>query len=194
MEQARILIAMAKAEQRNSLKLLLARGSYQVVGEAGDGSQVLRLARSLDPDMVLADIDLPGVNGFELCRALNQDRRTAVLLISQQVFLFQQLDERLKNYPICYATRPLSEYNLFPAIESLFNCHRLINGLEKEIADLQEKIETRKLVERAKGLLMQQLGSGEAEAYRRMQKQSMDKCLSMRKVAEAIILANDLNK
>ncbi len=194
MERARMLIAMAKAEQRNSLKLLLARGSYQVVAEAGDGSQVLRQARSLDPDMVLSDIDLPGVNGFELCRALNQDRRTAVLLISQQVFLFQQLDERFKSYPICYATKPLSEYNLFPAIESLFNCHRLINGLEKEIADLQEKIETRKLVERAKGLLMQQLGAGEAEAYRRMQKQSMDKCLSMRKVAEAIILAYDLNK
>ena len=194
MERARILIAMEKAEQRSSLKLLLARGSYQVVAEAGDGSQVLRQARSLDPDMVLADIDLPGVNGFELCRTLNQDRRTAVLLISQQVFLFQQLEERLKRYPICYATRPLTEYNLFPAIESLFNCHRLVKSLEKEITDLQDKIETRKLVERAKGLLMQQLGAGEAEAYRRMQKQSMDKCLSMRKVAEAIILAYDLNK
>jgi response regulator NasT len=164
------------------------------VAEAGDGSQVLRQTRSLDPDLVVSDIDLPGVNGYELCRALNQDRRTAVLLISQQVFLFQQLDERFKNYPVCYVTRPLSEYNLFPAIESLFNCHRFINGLTKEIADLQEKIETRKLVERAKGLLMQQLGAGEAEAYRRMQKQSMDKCLSMRKVAEAIILAYDLNK
>jgi AmiR/NasT family two-component response regulator len=194
MERARILIATTKDEQRNSLKLLLARGSYQVVAEAGDGSQVLRQTRSLDPDLVVSDIDLPGVNGYELCRALNQDRRTAVLLISQQVFLFQQLDERFKNYPVCYVTRPLSEYNLFPAIESLFNCHRFINGLTKEIADLQEKIETRKLVERAKGLLMQQLGAGEAEAYRRMQKQSMDKCLSMRKVAEAIILAYDLNK
>lgn len=194
MERARILIAMTKDEQRNSLKLLLARGSYQVVAEAGDGSQVLRQARSLDPDMVVSDIDLPGVNGFDLCRALNQDRRTAVLLISQQVFLFQQLDERFKNYPICYVTKPVSEYNLFPAIESLFNCHRFINSLAKEIVDLQEKIETRKLVERAKGLLMQQLGAGEADAYRRMQKQSMDKCLSMRKVAEAIILAYDLNK
>jgi len=194
MERARILIATTKDEQRNSLKLLLARGSYQVVAEAGDGSQVLRQTRSLDPDLVVSDIDLPGVNGYELCRALNQDRQTAVLLISQQVFLFQQLDERFKNYPVCYVTRPLSEYNLFPAIESLFNCHRFINGLTKEIADLQEKIETRKLVERAKGLLMQQLGAGEAEAYRRMQKQSMDKCLSMRKVAEAIILAYDLNK
>ena len=88
-------------------------------------------------------------------------------------------------YPICYVTRPLSEYNLFPAIESLFKCHQYIQGLEAEIADLQEKIETRKLVERAKGLLMEQLKVGEAEAYRRMQKQSMDRCLSMRKVAEA---------
>jgi response regulator NasT len=194
MERARILIATAKDEQRSSLKLLLARGSYQVVAEAGDGSQVLRQTRSLDPDMVVSDVDLPGVNGVELCRALNQDRRTAVLLISNQVFLFQQLDERFKNYAVCYVTKPLSEYNLFPAIESLFNCHRFINGLAKEITDLQEKIETRKLVERAKGLLMQQLGTGEAEAYRRMQKQSMDKCLSMRKVAEAIILTYDLNR
>ncbi len=194
MERARILIAMAKDEQRNSLKLLLARGSYQVVAEAGDGSQALRLARSLDPDLVLADVDLPGVNCFELCRALNQDRRTPVLLVSQQAFLFPQLEERFKNFPICYVTRPLSEYNLFPAIESLFRCHKYIQGLEAEITDLQEKIETRKLVERAKGLLMEQLRVNEAEAYRRMQKQSMDKCLSMRKVAEAIILAYDLNK
>jgi response regulator NasT len=194
MEQWRMLIAMAKAEQRNSLKLLLARGSYQVVAEADDGSQALRQARSLDPDMVLSDVDLPGVNGFELCRALNQDKRTPVLLISQQAFLFPKLEERFKNYPICYVTRPLTEYNLFPAIESLFKCHRYIQGLEAEIVDLQEKIEARKLVERAKGLLMEQLRVGEAEAYRRMQKQSMDKCLSMRKVAEAIILAYDLNR
>ncbi len=194
MEQARILIAIAKVEQRNSLKLLLARGSYQVVAETEDGAQTLRQARSLKPDLVLSDADLPGINGFELCRALNQEQRTPVLLISQQAFLFPQLDERFKHYPICYVARPLSEYNLFPAIESLFKCHQYIQGLEAEIADLQEKIEARKLVERAKGLLMEQLKVGEAEAYRRMQKQSMDRCLSMRKVAEAIILAYDLNK
>ncbi|MGD0152593.1 MAG: ANTAR domain-containing protein [Thermacetogeniaceae bacterium] len=194
MDRARILIAIGKAEQRSSLKLLLARGSYQVVGEAGDGQQALRQARSLSPDLVLAEVDLPGMNGFELCRVLNQDRRTPVLLISQQAFLFSQPEERTKYYPICYATKPLSEYNLFPAIESLFNCQKHIQALEAEIGNLQEKIETRKLVERAKGLLMEQLGVPEAETYRRMQKQSMDKCLSMRKVAEAIILAYDLNK
>jgi response regulator NasT len=194
MERVRILIAMAKEEHRNSLKLLLARGSYQVVGEAGDGMQAMRQARSLNPDLVLSDVDLPGASGFELCRSLNQGRRTPVLLISGQAFLFSQADDRVKNYPICYVTSPLSEYNLFPAIESLFKCHKYIQGLDAEIADLQEKIETRKLVERAKGLLMEQLRVNEAEAYRRMQKQSMDKCLSMRKVAEAIILAYDLNK
>ena len=99
MEQARILIAIAKAEQRNSLKLLLARGSYQVVAEADDGSQTLRQARSLNPDLVLSDVDLPGINGFELCRSLNQEQRTPVLLISQQAFLFPQLDERFKHLP-----------------------------------------------------------------------------------------------
>lgn len=194
MEGARILIAMAKAEQRNSLKLLLARGSYQVAAEAEDGQQALRQARSLIPDLVISDIDLPGFNGFELCRSLNQGKCTPVLLISQQAFLFPENRSSTLNYPICYVTKPLSEHNLFPAIESLFKCLQYIQGLEAEIAGLQEKIETRKLVERAKGLLMEQLGVSEADAYRRMQKQSMDKCLSMRKVADAIILAHDLNR
>ncbi len=194
MERARILIAMTKADQRNSLKLLLSRGYYQVVAEAEDGQQVLRQARSLSPELVLAEADLPGANGFELCRALNQGRQTPVLLISQQAFLFSLPEGRIKLYPIYYVAKPLTEHNLFPAIESLFNCHRHIQSLETEIDNLQEKIETRKLVERAKGLLIEQLGVPEAEAYRRMQKQSMDKCLSMRKVADAIILAYDLNK
>lgn len=194
MERARILIAIAKADQRSALKLLLARGSYQVVAEAEEGSQVLRQARSSSSDLVLADVDLPGANGFELSRALNQDKHTPVLLISQQAFLYSQPEERAKLYPICYVTKPLTEHNLFPAIESLFYYHKHIQGLEAEISNLQEKIETRKLVERAKGLLMEQLGVTESEAYRRMQKQSMDKCLSMRKVADAVILTYDLNK
>lgn len=194
MERARILIAIAKADQRGALKLLLARGSYQVVAEAEEGSQVLRQARSSSSDLVLADVDLPGANGFELSRALNRDMHIPVLLISQQAFLYSQPEGRAKLYPICYVTKPLTEYNLFPAIESLFNCHKHIQGLDAEISNLQEKIETRKLVERAKGLLMEQLGVTESEAYRRMQKQSMDKCLSMRKVADAVILTYDLNK
>jgi response regulator NasT len=189
---ARILIALAKAGQRHSLGLLLARGSYQVAAEAEDGLQALQKTRSSSPDLVLSDTELPGMNGFELCRTLNQDKHTPVLLISSQAFIFPSSGERFKNYPICYVAAPLTEYNLFPAIESLFKCHQYILGLEAQIADLQEKIEVRKLEERAKGLLMEQLRIGEAEAYQRMQKQSMDRCLSMRKVAEAVVLAYGL--
>jgi response regulator NasT len=191
---ARILIALAKAEQRHNLKLLLARGSYQVMAEADDGLQALQQARASVPDLVVSDVDLPGINGFELSRVLNQDRHMPVLLISPQTFLFPTSVERYKKIPICYIAMPLSEYNLFPAIESLLKYDQYIQDLEAQIIDLQEKIEARKLVERAKGLLMEQLRIGEAEAYRRMQKQSMDRCLSMRKVAEAVILACDLKR
>ncbi|MDH7577750.1 MAG: ANTAR domain-containing protein [Bacillota bacterium] len=196
MEQLRVLIAVASADSRKSLKQLLMRGGYHVLAETDDGFQALRQARSLDPDLVLADADLPGINGLELGRVLSEDRIAPILLISRETFPFTQF-EREKGrfmFPVGYVTRPLTEYNLFPAIESILSFSRHVRDLESEIKSLREKIETRKIVERAKGILMEQLGISEAEAYRKLQKQSMDRCLPMRKVAEAIILAQELKQ
>lgn len=197
MEQPRVLVAAANADLRKSLKQLLIRGGYHVLGEAEDGFQALRQARSLDPDLVLIDTDLPGINGFEIGRVLSEDRIAPVLLIARETFLFAQFERekgRPVQFPVGYVTKPLTEYNLFPAIESMLSFYRHIQDLESEIKNLREKIETRKVVERAKGILMEQLGISEAEAYRRLQKQSMDRCIPMRKVAEAIILAHELKQ
>ncbi|HHW40312.1 MAG TPA: ANTAR domain-containing protein [Syntrophomonadaceae bacterium] len=197
MEQPRVLVAIAKENVRSNVKQLLIRGGYYVVADAEDGFQALRQARTLSPDLVLAEADLPGMNGFELGRILANDRVAPVLLISRETFLFSQYDMKKTgkiDLPIGYVTQPLTESSLFPAIESLLNYNRYYQMLESEIKNLQEKIETRKIVERAKGILMEQLGLSEADAYRRIQKQSMDKCLPMRKVAEAIILTYDLKK
>jgi len=197
LEQPRVLVAIAKENVRSNVKQLLIRGGYHVVADAEDGFQALRQARTLSPDLVLAEADLPGMNGFELGRILASDKVAPILLISRETFLFSQYDmkkTRSTDLPIGYVTQPLTESSLFPAIESLLNYNRYYQMLELEIKNLQEKIETRKIVERAKGILMEQLGLSEADAYRRIQKQSMDKCLPMRKVAEAIILTYDLNK
>ncbi len=149
----------------------------------------------MSPDLVVAETELPGISGYELARVLFEDKAAPVLLITQEVFLYSSFEQiRAKQQPVSYVTRPLTESNLFPAMENLLGYVRYVQDLEAEIRGLQEKIETRKLVDRAKGILMEQLGVTEAEAYRRLQKQSMDKCLPMRKVAEAIILAFDLNR
>jgi AmiR/NasT family two-component response regulator len=195
MDRPRIIVAAVKQDVKNSLKQLLVRGGYKVIAEADDGLQALRSARSLTPDLVLAEVDLPGINGFELGRALFADRIAPVLLVSQETFFFTQYElekARTLQMPFGYVTKPFSESSLFPAVESTLCYYQYVRDMQVEFRNLQNKMEARKVVEQAKGILMQQLGLPEAEAYRRIQKQSMDKCLTMRKVAEAIILTYEL--
>lgn len=198
MEQLRVLIAIASEEMKVCVRQLLARGGYGVVAEARDGYQALRLARMLRPDLVLAEERLSGMSGVELGRILTVEKIAPVLVIAKErLHLFQEEEGQKRDRtepPIGYVMQPLAEYNLFPAIENLLNYYSYYQALELEIENLREKIETRKVVERAKGILMEKYGLTEAEAYRRIQKQSMDKCLPMRKIAEAIILAHELNK
>lgn len=196
MEQLGVLIAIASEEIRTCVRKLLISGGYSVIAEARDGYQALRLARTLRPDLVLAEDGLPGMSGIELGRILAAEKIAPVLVIAKErLHLFQEVasgKDRVEP-PIGYVMPPLAECNLFPAIENLLSYYSYSQALELEIKNLHEKIETRKVVERAKGILMDKYGLTEAEAYRRIQKQSMDKCLPMRNIAEAIILAHELN-
>lgn len=193
-EQPQLLLAIYRDNTRNSVKQLLKRGGYRVLGESVEGNHALNTARNLGPDLVLVEADLPGISGFELARILADEKVAPVLLIAQEVFLFSRpvaMKDR-PDFPLGYVSLPLTENSLFPAIENMLNFAACYRRMEGDIRNLREKLETRKIVEKAKGILMEQLGITEGEAYRRIQKQSMDKCLTMRKVAEAIILTSEL--
>ncbi len=196
MEQLHVLLATGRAELKKELKQLLARRGFRVVAEAEDGHQALRYARSLAPDLVIAEAELPGISGLELGRILAEDRVAPVLLVAAQPLPLSvpAAPKAQGGFPVSYVMRPLSDHVLFPAIESLLSFTRRLWELEEEVRTLREKLETRKLVDRAKGILMEQLGISEAEAHRLLQKQSMDRCLPLRKVAEAVILTAELKK
>jgi len=162
-----------------------------VIGEAGDGLSALKLIRSRQPDLLIIAAELPGMDGLEVARIVHEDKLAPVIVLAAAQtpgLLEKAKDARVAALLI----KPVEEASLLPAIEiSLANYQEIIK-LEKQIKELRETLETRKLVERAKGILMETLGLSEAEAFRRIQKQSMNKRLSMRQVAEAIILAQSL--
>ncbi|MEW6275091.1 MAG: ANTAR domain-containing protein [Bacillota bacterium] len=191
MAENRIVLVDHDATWRKNIKAILTRSGYWVIGEAGDGLSALKLIRSRQPDLLITAAELPGMDGLEVARIVHEDKLTPVIVLASAQspgLLEKAKDARVAALLI----KPVDEVSLLPAIEiSLVNYQEIIK-LERQIKELQEALETRKLVERAKGILMETLGISEAEAFRRIQKQSMNKRISMRQVAEAIILAQSL--
>ncbi len=191
MSESRIILVDNDATWRKNIKAILTRSGYWVIGEAGDGLSALKLVRSRQPDLLIIDAELPGMCGLEVARIVHEDKLAPVIVLAgaQSPGLLEKAkDARVAALLI----KPVDEVSLLPAIElSLVNYQEII-GLEKQIKELREALEARKLIERAKGILMETLGISEAEAFRRIQKQSMNKRISMRQVAEAIILAQSL--
>ncbi|MBC7323741.1 MAG: ANTAR domain-containing protein, partial [Moorella sp. (in: Bacteria)] len=164
---------------------------YWVIGEAGDGLSALKLIRSRQPDLLIIAAELPGMDGLEVARIVHEDKLAPVIVLAGAQgpgLLEKARDARVAALLL----KPVEEASLLPAIEIALANYQEIIRLEKQIKELKETLETRKLVERAKGILMETLGISEAEAFRRIQKQSMNKRVSMRQVAEAIILAQSL--
>ncbi|HCI81238.1 MAG TPA: response regulator [Ktedonobacter sp.] len=187
----RIIIADDEPIQRMDLKDVLTKQGYLVVGEAGDGASAVNLAREIRPDLLIMDIRMPDMDGITAAETLNQEKIAPVLLLT--AFGDQQLVERAKEAGVVnYIVKPLRESQVAPAIEVTLARYNAYRALEKETSSLTEKLETRKVVERAKGLLMQQQGLSEAEAFRKIQRASMNTRKSMREVAEAILLANEM--
>lgn len=189
MEQTRVIIAEDESIVRMDLREMLTNLGYLVIGEVGDGRSAVNLARELRPDIVIMDIKMPDLDGIEAAKILTEERIAPVLLLT--AYSQHDLVERAKEAGVVgYIVKPFRESDLAPAIEVALARFKEFQALEQEVEDLKEALETRKLVDRAKGLLMDTQGLTEAEAFRRIQKMSMDTRRPMKEIAEAIILAH----
>jgi two-component system, response regulator PdtaR len=189
----RILLAEDETITRMDLKEMLENLGYAVIGEAGDGQAAINLARSLQPDLVLMDIKMPGVDGISAAQTLTEEHLTPVLLLTaynDKEFVDRAVDAGVMGYLV----KPFAENQLKPAIDVALERWREMRQIEHDLAQTQDVLETRKLVERAKGVLMDSQGLKEAEAFRRIQRLSMNSRKSMREVAEAILLAHEAGR
>lgn len=190
MERVRVVIADDESIICMDLREMLGNLGYLVVGEAGDGRSAVNLARELRPDVVLMDIKMPDMDGIEAARILTGERIAPVVLLT--AFSQKDLVERAKEAGVVgYLVKPIQEADLAPAIEIALSRFREFRELEKEVDDLQDQLETRKLVDRAKGILMDAQGLSEAAAFRRIQKMSMNTRKAMKEIAQAIILTHE---
>jgi response regulator NasT len=183
-----VIIADDESIIRMDLREMLTNLGYLVIGEVGDGRSAVNLARELRPDVIIMDIKMPDMDGIDAAKVLTEERISPVLLLT--AYSQQELIERAKDAGVVgYIVKPFRESDLAPAIEVAVARFAEFRALEKEVGDLKLALETRKSVDRAKGILMDTQGLTEAEAFRKIQKMSMNIRKPMKEVAEAIILA-----
>jgi response regulator NasT len=181
-----VVIAEDEALIRLDLKEMLEEEGYSVVGEAGDGEAAVKLATELRPDLVILDVKMPVLDGISAAEKIVSERIAPCLILT--AFSQRDLVERARDAgAMAYLVKPFTKSDLVPAIEMAVSRHEEIVTLEKEVTTLSERLETRKLVERAKGLLMARHGWTEPQAFRWIQKASMDQRLSMRQVAQIVV-------
>lgn len=193
MAPIRVVVADDESIIRLDLREMLTGLGYEVVGEAGDGRAAIALARETQPDLVIMDIRMPDLDGIEAARILTSEHIAPVLLLT--AYSQTELIEGAKEAGVVgYLVKPFREPELRPAIEIALQRYSEFRAIEQQVGDLTEALETRRLVERAKGILMDTQGLKEAEAYSRMQKLSMNSRKSMREIAEAILLNHELQK
>lgn len=188
----RVLIAEDEALIRMDLKEMLAEEGHEVVGEARNGAEAIELARSLKPDVVFMDINMPEVSGIEAAEAIAAERIAPVVMVTA----FSQasyVDQASKAGAMAYVVKPFSRADLMPAMQVAVSRFTEIESLAEEVSDLTERLETRKLVDRAKGILMDR-GMNEPEAFKRLQRLAMDKRKTLREVSEAVILASEADR
>ena len=191
MESLRIVIADDEPIIRLDLRKTLENMGHQVVGEAGDGAKAVDMARDLKPDIVILDIKMPEMDGIDAAKVITTEGISPVLLLT--AYSQKDLVDRAKDAGVfAYLVKPFKEADLLPAMEIAISRYEEFIELENEVSDLENKLDTRKAVDRAKGILMDQYGLKEQEAFRRIQVQSMNTRKSMREIAEAIIIAHSV--
>ncbi|MCC6446878.1 MAG: response regulator [Armatimonadetes bacterium] len=191
MESLRIVIADDESIIRMDLRGMLEQMGHTVIGEAGDGIKAIALIRELKPDVAILDIKMPDMDGIDAAKIISNEKLAPVLLLTA----YSQMDliERAREAGVfAYLVKPFKESDLMPALDIAIARYREYADLEKEASALADKLETRKLLDRAKGILMDQHGLSEAEAFRRIQVQSMNTRRPMKEVAEAIIIAHEV--
>jgi response regulator NasT len=190
-ERTRVIIADDESIIRMDLREMLTNLGYLVIGEVGDGRSAVNLARELRPDIVVMDIKFEGeeFDGIDAARMLTEERIAPVLLLT--AYSQRELVVRAREAGVVgYLVKPFREADLIPAIEVALARFDEFQAVEKQVGDLEEALETRKFVDRAKGILMDSQDLTEAEAFRRIQKMSMNTRKPMKDVAEAVILAH----
>lgn len=188
----RILIADDESLIRLDLREMLTHLGYDVIAEAGDGETAMELARKLHPDLVVMDIKMPRVDGITAAEQLTREKIAPVVLVT--AYSDQGLVDRAKDAGVVgYVVKPFRETELMPVIELSLSRFEEFRSLEREVGSLKDALETRKVVERAKGVLMEVHGLRESEAFHRIRKTSMDARKSMKEVAEAILLTHDMD-
>jgi response regulator NasT len=182
----RVVIAEDEALIRMDLAEMLGEEGYEVVGQAGDGQKAVELARELRPDLVILDVKMPVLDGIAAAEQIAGARIAPVVILT--AFSQRELVERARDAgAMAYLVKPFQRTDLVPAIEMAVSRFAEVALLEREVADLQESLATRKAVDRAKGVLQEQLGLTEPDAFRWIQKTAMDLRLSMRQVADGVV-------
>ncbi len=182
----RILVAEDEALIRLDLAEMLVEAGFDVVGQASNGEQAVALSRELTPDLVMMDVKMPVLDGISAAEQIGKARIAPVVMLT--AFSQTELVERARDAGVMgYIVKPFNVSDLAPAIDIARSRWLELHALEGEIADLGDRLETRKSVDRAKGVLMDQLKISESEAFRWIQKAAMDRRLGMREVAAAVI-------
>jgi AmiR/NasT family two-component response regulator len=191
--QLRLVIADDESIIRMNLRETLVGLGYLVVGDAGDGLSAIHLARELRPDLVIMDIKMPKLDGTQAATVLTEEKIAPVLLLT--AYSDRELVDRAREAGVVnYIVKPFREAELLPAIEIALARFAEFNTINKELGDLKDTMETRKLVDRAKGVLMDTQGLKEQDAFRKIQQLSMNTRKSMREIAQAILLTAQIDK
>ena len=181
-----VLVAEDEALIRLDLVELLTEEGYHVVGEAGDGEEAVKLARELEPDLVIMDVKMPKMDGISAASVIAEERIAPVVMLT--AFSQRDLVERARDAgAMAYVVKPFGASDVVPAIEIAMGRFQEITAIEEELANLEDRLESRKIIDQAKGILQQDLGLTEPEAFRWIQKTAMDMRKSMRDVAEGVI-------
>jgi response regulator NasT len=182
----RVIIAEDEALIRLDLAEMLREEGYEVVGEAGDGQEAVELAEQLKPDLVIMDVKMPRRDGIDAASEIAAKRIAPIVILT--AFSQRDLVERARDAgAMAYLVKPFSINDLIPAIELAVSRFSELSLLEREVANLSDRLETRKLVERAKGLLQTKQNMSEPEAFKWIQRAAMDRRTTMKRVAEVIL-------
>ena len=182
----RVIVAEDEAIIRMDLIEMLREAGYNVIGEAANGREAISLARHLKPDLAILDVKMPEIDGISAAELIVSEKLAAVLMLT--AFSQRELVERARDAgAMAYLVKPFSISDLTPAIEMAFGRYAQIQALEAEVGELGERLEARKLVDRAKGVLMANLGISEPEAFKWIQKAAMDQRSSMSAVSEGVL-------
>ena len=183
-ERIRILVAEDETIIRLDLVEMLTESGYEVVAEAENGAVAIELAKKLKPDLAILDVKMPEMDGITAAEQII----TLAPVLMLTAFSQRELVERARDAGVmAYIVKPFSISDLVPAIEIAISRHRQMKSLEAEVADLYERLETRKIIDRAKGILMKAMGLTEPESFSWIQKTAMDRRISMKQVAQAVI-------